>query len=151
MESDNRELRSTRGRVVSSRRRTVQIVRSPSPSSREGTADSSQTRAGSECPAAPGNVGSMGLRELGRIRARARSECDSMPWARQPTPGTFYLYMRSGCGPLLLALRSQSYLVVVISVGIFISNRTRSDRKRKVTRPVCHPGSTFLITVLHPR
>jgi len=96
----------TNWHTVRSRRRTVRIVRIPSPSSREGTANSSQTRAGSGFLAAPRNANSMGSRELERILARARSECGSMSWARRRTPETCYLdSMRSKRGHLGISLR----------------------------------------------
>ena len=118
--SDSHELRLAGGSVVGSRRRTVRIVHTPSPSSRGGTADNSQTQAGSKSPVALRNANSMGLRELGRIPTRARSECGSMFWARQRTPATFHLDMQNGeRGYLEIPLPRPTYLVVAVSIGIY--------------------------------
>ena len=81
-------------------------------------------RAGSESPVALRNANSMGLRELGRIPTRARSECGSMFWARQRTPATFHLDMQNGeRGYLEIPLPRPTYLVVAVSIGIYARAR----------------------------
>lgn len=132
--------------------RTVQIVRTPSPSSREGTADSSQMQAGSECPAAPGSANSMGSRALERIPAQVRNGYDSMPWVRQLASETFRLCLRSehehsGTSHLLTLWARFYHVVMPGRASCRLSDVTHKIRKGNATRRTCQLRPNFLIAV----
>jgi len=92
----------------------------------------------------------MGLRELGRIPAQARSERGSMSWARQRTLETFGLYMRSKRRYLAIPLPFALLTVSACGGGSFHWNVTYGTQKRNVTRSICHACSNFLALVSTP-